>query len=644
MLQAIRERAQGWIAWLIVGLISVPFALWGIQSYVGVSAEPIAATVDGVEITQRDLDQRFQRTRSELRERLGSAYRPEEFDDQQLRREVLDDMIREHLVLETSRALGMRASDQEVRVTVLSDPAFQNAGRFDKGLYETRLRQSGMVPAQFEDRLRQRLLATQLAQALVGTEVVTNRELDEALRLTGQKRDLSYLTLPAANFASDAPIPEEDITRYFEANAERFQDPEQVKVEYLVLDAEQLPGVAAPSEAKLREAYEAHPERFGQPERRRARHILLSVPSGADAAIDAQAKAGIEAARERIVKGEDFAAVAKEISQDPGTKTRGGDLGAFGRGVMDPAFEQAAFALEPGQVSEPVRSRFGYHLIETTEVLPASVKPFEEVKAELIAEVGQQEVSSQFFDLSERLATLAYETPDSLAPAAEQLGLAIQTSDWIPRGGGQGVFASTKILNAAFSDDLVRQGVNSELIEPEKERMQAVVLRVLEHRDAAAKPLDQVRDEIVSALRTERAQAAALTEAKALQERLMAGAALAEIAGGFTLSQPGAVTRNEAKVPGGVRDVAFRLPRPAEGQAGTQPVSGVATLPDGAALVLVSAVTDGDPAATPEPARLQQRQSIARSIGSQAYQHLVEDLESRAKVERKPLAEGSNLE
>ena len=173
MLQAIRDRAQGWIAWLIVILISVPFALWGIQSYVGVDAEPIAATVNGDEITERDLDQRVQRARIELRERLGAAYDPEQFDDKQLRREVLDDMIREHLVLETSRALGMRASDQEVRVTVLSDPSFQAAGRFDKGLYETRLRQSGMVPAQFEDRLRQRLLATQLARALVASEVVT---------------------------------------------------------------------------------------------------------------------------------------------------------------------------------------------------------------------------------------------------------------------------------------------------------------------------------------------------------------------------------------------------------------------------------------------------------------------------------------
>ena len=186
---------------------------------------------------------------------------------------------------------------------------------------------------------------------------------------------------------------------------------------------------------------------------------------------------------------------------------------------------------------------------------------------------------------------------------------------------------------------MIRQGVNSELIEPQKDRMQAVVLRVLDHREAADKPLEQVRGDIVTALRGERAQAAALAEAKALQERLAAGAALAEIAGAFTLSQPGAVTRNEAKVPAAVRDVAFTLPRPVDGQEGAG--SGVATLPDGAALVVVSMVTDGDPAAIPEPARLQQGQSIARSIGTQGYQHLVEDLESRAKVERKPLAEGS---
>ena len=336
---------------------------------------------------------------------------------------------------------------------------------------------------------------------------------------------------------------------FYEANRARFETPEQVKVEYLDLDAQHLPGVDSPSDDQLRAAYDAHPERFGQPERRRARHILISVPKGGDADAEAAAKAGIEAARQRIASGEAFEVVAQEVSQDPGTKAKGGDLGEFGRGVMDPAFEEAVFTLSQGQLSEPVRSRFGYHLIETTGVVPASIKPFEEVKPELIAEVSKQEAAARFFDLSERLATLAYESPDSLAPAAEQLGLEVQTSDWIPRPGGPGVFASPKVLTAAFSDDLVKQGVNSEIIEPDKDRMQAVVLRVLEHRDASFKPLDEVREEIVAAVHQERARSAALAAAEAMSKQIAEGASRVDVFADYKVEQPGTVTRNDQQGP-----------------------------------------------------------------------------------------------
>jgi len=640
MLQAIRERAQGWIAWFIVILISIPFALWGIQSYTGIGGEPIAATVDGHDITQRDLDQRFQRTRMELRERLGTAYRPELFDNKELRREVLDDMIREYLILQTARGMGLRASDQEVRLTVLSDPAFQVKGRFDKELYETRLRQSGMVPAQFEDRLRQRLLVAQLARALEATELATAREIGEATRLTGQKRDLTYVILPAEAFLSDEPVSDAEIASYYEANRARFATPEEVKVDYLVLDAEHLPGLAVPSEEQLREAYAANAERFGQPERRRARHILVSIPPGADPAVEAQAKATIEQARERIVQGEDFAAVAKEVSQDPGTKAKGGDLGDFGRGVMDPAFEQAAFSLAKGELSQPVRSRFGYHLIETTEIIPASTKPFEEVRGELVAELTKREASARFFDQSERLATLVYETPDSLRPAAEQLGLQIQTSDWIPRPGGTGLFANPKVLNAAFSDDLIKQGVNSEVIEPEKDRLQAVVLRVTEHRDASVKPLPEVRDEIVAALRQTRAREAALAAAEAMRDRVRGGAPVADAADGHKVESLGLVTRDDARAPQEVRNAAFTLPRPGPGTVAAT----TAKLGDGAALVVVAKVEDGTPGDLPEAARAQQGETLSRALASQAYRHLIQDLEARAKIERKPLAAESALE
>jgi peptidyl-prolyl cis-trans isomerase D len=640
MLQAIRERAQGWIAWFIVILISIPFALWGIQSYTGIGGEPVAAVVNGTDITQRDLDQRFQNTRTELRQRLGNAYRPELFDDKQLRVEVLDDMIREYLVLDTSRALGLRAPDQEVRLTVLSDPAFQSKGRFDKDVYETRLRQGGMVPIQYEDRLRQSLLASQLRRALVATEVVTPRELAETARLTRQARDLSFVTLTTQRFVAEAPVSDDDIAAYFEANRTRFETPEQVKVEYLVLDAEHLPGLASPGDEQLRETYDAHPDRFGQPERRRVRHILITVPAGADSAAEAQAKPAIDAARERIAKGEDFAAVAKEVSQDPGTKSRGGDLGEFGRGVMDPAFEEAAFSLSAGQLSGPVRSRFGYHVIEVTGIVPAKIKPFEDVKAELAAEVTKQEAASRFFDQSERLATVVYENQDSLAPAAEQLGLELQTSDWIPRSGGAGLFANAKVLNAAFSEDLIKQGVNSELIEPEKDRMRAVVLRVADHRDASVKPLGEVRGDVIAALQQQRAREAALAAAQDMSKRLSAGASLAEVAGDHSVERLGPVTRDDGRLPKPVRDLAFSLPHPAEGAVS----AGAAEMEDGAALVVVSKVEDGSQDGLTEAARSQQANALAESLGSQDYRHLVEDLESRAKIERKSMAERLSME
>jgi peptidyl-prolyl cis-trans isomerase D len=287
-----------------------------------------------------------------------------------------------------------------------------------------------------------------------------------------------------------------------------------------------------------------------------------------------------------------------------------------------------------------VRSRFGYHLIETTEITPASTKPFEEVRAELIAEVTKQEASSHFFDQSERLATLVYETPDSLAPAAEQLGLQVQASDWIPRSGGADLFGNPKLLNAAFSDDLIKQGVNSELIEPEKDRMQAVVLRVVDHRDASVKPIGEVREEIVVALRQARAREAALAAVEVMRNRLREGAGIADVASDYAVENLGLVTREDARIPKEVRDVAFTLPRPAQGSVS----AGSAKLNDGAALVVVLQVEDGSLEDAPAGARGQQGEAMARAIGSQGYRHLVEDLESRAKIERKALAEGSALE
>ena len=632
MLQIIRERAQGWIAWAIVILISIPFALWGVQSYIGTGSEPIAATVNGVDITVRELDQRFQRARTQLRQRMGAAYDPEMFDDKALRQQVLDQTIRENLLVETTHAMGLRASDQEVKMQILSNQAFMQDGRFDKGTYERMLELQGMSPAQYETELRQRLVGTQLARAVMASELVTDAELDAFVKLSRQKRDISFVRVPMADSQSDEPLPDEEISAYYEENLDRFEVPEQVKVNYLVLDSESIGSASGPSEDELRVLYEEEIDRFKQPERRHVRHILLTVDANADDAAVEQVRAELEVVKDRIIAGEAFEEVAKEVSRDPGSAAQGGDLGTFEPGLMDPAFDEAAFSLEPGQLSEPVRSRCGYHLIRVEEVEAAKIKPFDEVKAELHAEASKQHTDALFYEWAERLSNVVYETPDSLEPAAEELGLQLQTSDWIPRTGGAGLLSHPKLTAAAFSDDVLQQGNNSELIEPERDELQAVVLRVVEHREASTKPLDEVRDEIIGVLREQKAKDGALTAAGAMVEQLRAGRSLEELIGDYKLEQLGLIGRSAQKGAPEVVEAAFKLPRTADEQ---RQFSSVSLANGDAAVVILDGIEIGSIKDMDEASRERERLNLSRQIGRHYYDQMLSDIEARANIKRR---------
>ena len=636
MLQEIRERAQGWIAWAIVILITIPFALWGIQSYLGVGSEPIVATVNGTEIKTRDLDMRVEETRMRMRERLGAAYRPELFEGAALRDQVLEGMIQEQLLLQSSHDIGLRASSLELQGAILANPAFQRDGRFDKESYDRMLQMQGISPLQYEDSLRQRIVGTQIQRALAASELVTEQELAESVRLDRQQRRLSYLRLPKAEFRDETPLPEEEIQAWYESHADRYRTPERVKLTYLVLEAAKLDAGQPVAEEALRERYAEQLETFRTPEQRRARHILVTLEPGADDAAEAEAKARAEAIRARLMAGEAFASVAQEVSQDPGSAAQGGDLGLFGKGVMDPAFEGAAFALNVGQVSEPVRSPFGYHLIEVTEVQPESLKPFEEVRDQLATEVSQGSSESAFYDMAERLANLVYEHPDSLEPAATALGLPLQTSDWLGREGGADLLANPKVVAAAFSDEVLREGTNSDLIEPEPEVLQAIVLRVTEHEEAAPKPLAEVREEIITTLRDRKAADAAQAAAKAMVERLQAGESLASLAGNQSVTETGLVARDTAEVPAEILGLAFTLPRTAVGvpSYGFKAASG-----GDAVVVAVIEVVDGDPASLDETARQGVNRELAQVLGSSYFDTLLKDMAFRAKIEREPVSE-----
>ncbi len=625
MLQNIRDKAQGWIAYGIVILISVPFALWGIQEYMGIGSEPLAAKVNGTEITQRALDNQYQSFRQQLRAQLGSAYRPELFEDSGMRREVLNRMIRDRVVEQSAYEMGLRVSDLEVQSVLLGMDAFQKDGRFDQQTFERSARLQGLTPAGYMERVRKLLLTQQLTQAVSAGTFVTEFEKREAVRLMMQQREFSYLVVPAADYLVDTPIDNGEIEAYYDAHQSEFLVPERVKLSYIQLDAESAGSTLEVGDEQLRTYYQEHQDKFGLPEQRQASHILILAPGDADESAVAEAKGKLENIRARAEQGEDFAQLAKEFSQDPGSAENGGDLGYFGRGVMDPAFEQAVFAMQPGEISEPVRSSFGFHLIMLQDIKTGSVKPFDMARPEVEQAYRKAEGESLYFELAEQLADISYEDPTTLGPAAEALGLEIKQSGWVSRDSAEGVLAAPKVISAAFSEDVLVERNNSELIEIDQES--SLVLRVDEHEVATTQPLAEVEEQIAQTLRRQNAEAQAQAEADKLLQEIGKGATLPQVAGSLALAGPLTLGRNDRSVPPELMGAVFSSAKPVEGSATT----GTVRLANGdVALFALQAVKEGG-----EQAQLADMlsQGLSQELERNLYNELVADLKSQADIQ-----------
>ncbi|MET0067823.1 MAG: SurA N-terminal domain-containing protein [Candidatus Thiodiazotropha sp.] len=626
MLQVIRDKAQGWIAWAIVILITIPFALWGIQSYLGIGSEPLAAKVNGVEITERNLDSQFQRFRLQLREQLGAAYRPELFDDTRLRKEVLNRMIDEEVLRQASEKMGLRAGKPLVQAAILGMPAFQKDGRFDQETYERAVRLQGFSAAGFEERIRNVLVSEQLSQAVGAGTFVTRHELEQNARLQNQTRELTYFVVPASDFMLDGGLSDGEIQEYYTSHQEDYRAPEKVKLEYILLDATSAGATVEVNEDALRGYYDTHLDQFGIPEERRASHILLTLPRDADQAAEDATLEQLKAIQGRLDQGETFAELARELSQDPGSAASGGDLGYFGNGIMDPAFEAAVFSLQEGQVSDPVRSTFGYHLIELTGIKPGSVKSFEEARDEVETGYRKSEGERRYFELAEELANLSYEEPNSLDMPAETLGLTIQQSDWLTRDApANNDLSNPKVLNAAFSEDVLKEQHNSDLIELDGTR--SIVVRVIDHRESTIQPLDEVRDRVVETLQNQKAEQQAQAEAQKRVDEIVAGTPLLQAAGNYPVTGPTTVTRNDRSLPPALSSALFRAAKPAENES----TPGTVRLAQGDQAVFnLSKVTEGS---LDENKDMNQENNIRRLMSRSYYDRVLADLKTRADIE-----------
>ena len=630
MLQTMRDKFMGVLGWVVIGLIIMTFALFGLGSYLQDDARAYAARVNDIEISPRELQIAYQQQRARLEQAMGDAYSPDLINDQLIRQRALDGLIRRQLILQAAEADGFKVSDQLLAANIQGISALQVDGRFSEESYKQALFRLGQTVAGFEYETRRQLTAEQLINGLTATAIVTDTEINDAYLLQEQKRDFAYLTVSAAPFEVTAEPDDEQIKQYYESRTDAFMVPEKVKLEYIRLTSEDLGGAIEIDESRLQAYYDEKKEALRKQEQRRASHILIQVAADADEETQAEAGKKAEDLLSRIKSGEDFSALASENSDDPGSAKQGGDLGFFGEGAMVPEFDEAVFTMNPGDTPVIVRSQFGYHIIKLVEVQGSETPEFEEVKARLTEELQQQAADEQFYELLDQLTDTSYENPESLDAAADALSLEIRTTDWLDASGGGDIGQYPKVLAAAFSEDVLEAGNNSEPVEVANSDV--IVLRVLEHEPASQSPLENVRDQVVDILKAQQARQEAKSIGQSLLEKVRSGESLEALNDQDYLSWEvvEAGKRSEADNNPEVVREAFKLERPDEGQT----VEAGVELGNGDYVVLqVTRVLDADVTAMAESVRKQMKTGFEQLRRSVDLATMVENLRMNADIQ-----------
>lgn len=606
MLQRIRDKSSGPLAYVIVGLIALVFSVWGVGSYFTESADPAVAEVGGTEITkyqlQRAYDQRYQR----LQRLMGENFDSDEVDPQRFRRSVLQSLIQQELLKQYAEDAGYRVSDAALLDALRSDSRFQVDGSFSAERYRSMLSQAGISPSAFEANLRERRQVAQIRRGVLNTAFVTDRSVRRAFALENQKRHVDYLSFEPDDFRDQVEISEAEIETYYRDHPDAFMQKQRVKLDYVMLNRDALEITEEPDEKLLKALYEDNKEaRFKTPERRQARHILVRIDENTDA--DAARERIQEIANEINNSEADFAEAARRVSDDQATANKGGKLDWVSRGTMVAPFEDALFNLEKGEISSPVKTEFGWHLIKLEKIDFAEVKPFDnpEVQSELKSLYSQQAREERYQKMAERLDALSFEAPESLQPIVNELGLEIRSSDWITREGGQGIAGNKAVIKAAFSDSVLKDGLNSTPIQLSGDRQ--VVLRVADKKAAKRRSLESVRDEIKDRLVHEAAVRLANDRAESALKALRGGKQLAAVAdnGPAKRVELGWIGRESDQLPSALRDAAFALPQPSKDAVRY----GKATTADGKVAVL--RVSD---ARTPAPEASGADQRIRRNL------------------------------
>jgi len=633
MLEDIREKSQGLTAKIILGLIILTFAVAGVGSYTN-SVDTSVATVNGEAITQQAFNKAYQAQRGRMAQQFGEMFDTLSNDANYManfRQGVLDNLINEKLIDQNSEALAIRVSDLRLKETIREMPEFQVDGVFDNNRYLAIINQAGFFQSSdFRDYLRVEMTRRQLSQALVATEF--NLPYQEKLQnaLQNQTRDIRFATISAEQFKATIELTDEEVNTYYLANQARFENKEQVKVDYISLNVADIAKSITVTDEELAKYYQENLASFTETEQRRISHILIEFADGNED--DESAKTQAEAILARLNQGEDFAVLAKELSNDTFSGENGGDLEWLEPGVMEESFDEAALAIaNVGEISPLVKTSFGYHVLKLTDYKAEAVQALTDVQAELRVKLSNDQAQEKFFTQQQEMARISFEFPDSLEDAASEVNATIQTSPWLSRGGNAAPFEQQKVIEAAFSEIVLQDNMNSDLIEVNDDV--ALVLRLNTFQEANIKPLAEVEAQIKVILVNQKATEQAQETVDALLADFNTGtditAKLAELNASFVSKEK--VARYSPEIDQSISRAAFVLPQPVSGVVSA---STVALSNGDLALVEVTAVGVNETAANPNLGQ-QQTSQLAQS----AYQSFVNSLKVGAKITRKEVSE-----
>jgi len=619
MLLKIREKSQGAFAWAILILICVPFALWGIQNYMGGGSETAVASVGDKEFFQPDLNKAYNQYAQSL---AGMN-----FDENLIKKQALQKLIQDEVLFQHVENERLAVTDDTARKFIQNLEYFQTDGKFDKQKYKSLLGAQRISSVEFVKRIKKVLVMEQYQNAILNSSFATEKQIDDFFKIQNQQRDVEIISV-ALPKATTQPS-QKEIETYYQQHQDLFLTEEQVAIAYVELSLDKLAKQVTYTEDQLKAYYQEQKDQYTTPERRKISHILFAFNK--DAKDDDKQLKRAQAAKQRL-KNEDFATLAAAISDDKLTAKKGGDLGLFNVGVMEKSFEDAVGSLALGEVSDPVKSAFGYHLIKVTELTPSQVKSFDEVKNQLISAYQKSQAETKFYQLGESLAEISYENPNSLQAVVDQLDLSIEKTPLfgknVQNNPANTLSSEPAIVNAAFSEDVLK-GNNSEPIELGSDKL--VVLRMTEHKPADVKPIKVVKNQIIEHILRDQAGQQAQQLAEKIKADIVAGKIVDKVARqyGLSVQKLSGLTRSDGQLSWQISQAIFKAAKPID----NKPSVFIVSEPSGTQTVISLLAVKAGKITEQDKDKLQLAQSkMAEAFGQAEFNAVLQNLRANTSV------------